>query len=156
MTRILRPEDQFHVGIVAEDYHATKDRLSELFGFEWCEEMGGPTEVSLPTGDVVIDFRCVYSRSDSTAPRLELVRRVPGTVWEPTPGSGIHHFGYWSDDVTADTAELERHGYVTEATRRGHDGALYFAYLRSGGHTGFRVELVSRAARPSMERAWAQ
>ena len=125
MTPLLRPEDQFHVGIVAEDYDATKDQLSKLFGFEWSGDMGGPTEVSLPTGDTVIDFQCTYSCSESTAPRLEIVRRVPGTLWEPTPGSGIHHFGYWSDDVAADTAELERHGYVTEATRKGPDGALF-------------------------------
>jgi hypothetical protein len=156
MTRILRPEDQFHVGIVAEDFHATKDQLSQLFGFEWSAELGGPADVSLPEGDAVIDFRCAYSRSEGAAPRLEIVRRVPGTLWEPTPGSGIHHFGYWSDDVAADTAELEGHGYVTEATRRGPDGALFFAFLRSAKQTGFRVELVSRAAKPSLERAWSQ
>lgn len=156
MPPLLKPEDQFHVGIVAEDLHATKEQLSQLFGIEWCEEMGGPIEVSLPTGDTVLDFRCAYSRSASEAPRLEIVRRIPGTLWEPTPGSGIHHFGYWSDDVAADTAALERHGYVTEATREGPDGSLFFAYLRSGGRTGFRVELVDRAAKPSMERAWTQ
>lgn len=79
----------------------------------------------------------------------------PGTLWEPTPGSGIHHLGYWSDDVAADTAELERHGYEVEATRRGLDGAPFFAFLRGGEVTGFRVELVSSAARPALERLWA-
>ncbi|MCX4763670.1 VOC family protein [Streptomyces sp. NBC_01275] len=157
MTRILRPEDHFHVGIVAEDFHASKDQLAELFGVEWGAEMGGPTEVTLPTGDVVVDFRCAYALSEGPGTRLEIVRRVPGTtLWEPTPGSGIHHFGYWSDDVDADTAALERHGYVIEATRRGPDGALFFAFLRSGEQTGFRVELVSRAAQPSLERAWSR
>ncbi|MEU6140671.1 VOC family protein [Streptomyces sp. NPDC047081] len=155
MAGTLRPADQFHVGIVAEDFEATKEQLSKLFGFEWCADMGGPTEVALPTGDAVIDFRCAYARSSSTAPRLEIVRKTPGTLWEPTPGSGIHHFGYWSDDVAADVAELERHGYVTEATREGPDGGLFFAFLRSGDTTGFRVELVSRAAQPSLERVWA-
>ncbi|MFJ5305413.1 VOC family protein [Streptomyces sp. NPDC088350] len=155
MTRILRPEDQFHVGIVAEDFDATKDQLSRLFGFEWSAEMGGPTEVSLPDGDAVIDFRCAYACSEGPAPRLEIVRRVPGTFWEPTPGSGIHHFGYWSDDVGADTAELQRHGYVTEATRKGPDGTLFFAFLRSREQTGFRVELVSRAAKSALEHAWS-
>ncbi|MEW1718191.1 VOC family protein [Streptomyces sp. NPDC093109] len=159
MTGILRPEDQFHVGIVAEDFHATKDQLSRLFGFEWCAEMGGATEVNLPAGgDTVLDFRCTYSRSsagpEDTAPRLEIIRRIPGTLWEPTAGSGIHHFGYWSDDVAGDAAELVRHGYVTEATRRGADGAPFFVFLRSAEQTGFRVELVSRAARPSLEHGW--
>ncbi|MFK0280891.1 VOC family protein [Streptomyces sp. NPDC090499] len=115
-----------------------------------------PPRSACPPGDAVIDFRCAYARSASPAPRLEIVQRVPGTLWEPTPGSGIHHFGYWSDDVAADTAELERHGYVTEATRKGPDGGLFFAFLRSGGATGFRVELVSRAAQPSLEQSWAR
>ncbi|MER6492899.1 VOC family protein [Streptomyces griseorubiginosus] len=156
MAGALRPSDQFHVGIVAEDFEATKDQLSKLFGFDWHEDMGGPTEVSLPTGDTVIDFQCAYARSSGAAPRLEIVRRVPGTLWEPTSGSGIHHLGYWSDDVAADVAELERHGYVTEATRRGPDGGLLFAFLRSEGQTAFRIELVSRAVQRSLEQVWAQ
>ncbi|WP_062988095.1 hypothetical protein [Nocardia anaemiae] len=36
-------------------------------------------------------------------------------LWEPVGETGIHHIGYWSDDVAA---ELVRHGYVTE----GHPG----------------------------------
>lgn len=148
---MLRPEDQFHVGmIVAEDFEVTKKQLSSLFGYEWCEDMSGSIEVELPTGGTVIGFGCTYS---TTSPRVEIVRRVPGTLWEPTPGSGIHHFGYWSDDVAADTAELERHGYVTEATRTGPDGAPFFAFLRS--EAGFRVELVTRNAQPSLEGVWA-
>lgn len=155
MSGILRPTDQFHVGIVAEDYEATKQRLTDLFGFEWHDDMGGATDVRLPTGDTTIDFRCTYSRMSGTGPRLEIVRQVPGTLWEPTAGSGIHHFGYWSDDVAADTAALERHGYEAEATRTGPDGRPFFAFLRSTAQTAFRIELVSRAAQPSLERAWA-
>jgi hypothetical protein len=150
---MLKTEDQFHVGIVAEDFEATRDQLSSLFGYQWCDEMGGAADVRLPGGDAVIDFGCVYS---TTSPRLELVRPVPGTLWEPTPGSGIHHIGYWSDDVAADTAELERHGYVTEATRIGPDGAPFFAFLRSTTVTGFRVELVTRKVQPSLEQAWTR
>ncbi|MFG2959042.1 VOC family protein [Streptomyces sp. NPDC048291] len=156
MTGNLRPADQFHIGIVAEDFDATKKQLSEHFGFDWSEDMGGPVDVRLADGESAVDFRCAYARSSGAGTRLEIVRKVPGTFWEPTDGSGIHHLGYWSDDVAADVAALERHGYVTEATRKGPDGALFFAFLRSAGETGFRVELVSRAAQPAMERAWAR
>ncbi|MER6953703.1 VOC family protein [Streptomyces sp. NPDC000618] len=149
---MLKPEDQFHVGIVAEDLRATTDRLSQSFGLEWHDEMGGPVEVELPTGTAVLDFRCAYSKS---TPRIEVVRPLPGTLWEPTPGSGIHHIGYWSDDVAADTADLECNGYVVEATRRGPDGTPFFAFLRAGEVTGFRVELVSSTVRPTLERLWS-
>jgi hypothetical protein len=141
----LRAEDQFHVGIVVEDFETALTGLSELFGYEWCAEIGGPTQVRLPAGDAVLDLRCAYSK---TSPRLEIVRRVPGTLWEPAAGSGIHHIGYWSDDVAADSAELERRGYLAEAAR---DDS--FAFYRSDA--GFRVELVSRKLQPAMERYWA-
>lgn len=43
----LRAEDQFHVGIVVEDFEAALAGLSALFGYQWCDELGGPTEVRL-------------------------------------------------------------------------------------------------------------
>jgi hypothetical protein len=81
----VRAEDQFHVGIVVEDFEGTLARLSSLFGYEWCGEIGGPAEVRLPTADAVLNMRCAYSK---TSPRLEIVGRIPGTLWEPAAGSG--------------------------------------------------------------------
>jgi len=146
----LRPEDQFHVCIVVEGLAAARAELSAVFGDEWCAEVGGPIQVRLPSGDAEVDLRCAYS---VTSPRLELIGRVPGTLWEPAAGSGIHHVGYWSDDVAADAAELERRGYLAEATREGSDGAPFFAFYRSPA--GFRVELLSRGGQPALEQYWA-
>lgn len=148
---MLRPADQFHVGIVVEDVAATLAELSALFGYAWCAETGGPSQVRLATGDALLELRCVYSR---TAPRLEIVHSIPGTLWEPAAGSGIHHIGYWSDDMAADCDELERHGYVSEAVRTGPDGVPFFAFYRAP--TGFRVELVTRRAQPALEQYWSE
>jgi Glyoxalase/Bleomycin resistance protein/Dioxygenase superfamily len=148
---MLRPKDQFHVGIVVDDLAAALEPLSSLFGYRWCAPTGGEVEVDLPTGAAVLEMMCTYS---TTAPRLELVRGIPGTLWEPVPGSAIHHVGYWSDDVAGDTAALQDGGYVVEATRKSPGGGLFFAFLRSP--TGPRTELVTRAAQPSLERYWAQ
>lgn len=148
---VLNPGDQFHVGLVVEDFEETLGQLSALFGYEWCDETGGPVALELPTGAAVLDMRCTFSR---TSPRLEIVRRIPGTLWEPVPGSTLHHIGYWSDDVAGDTAKLADHGYVIEATRRGADGGMFFAFLRSTN--GPRVELVTRGVQPHLEQHWAQ
>lgn len=148
---VLNPGDQFHVGLVVEDFEETLGQLSALFGYEWCDETGGPVALELPTGAAVLDMRCTFSR---TSPRLEIVRRIPGTLWEPVPGSTLHHIGYWSDDVAGDTAKLADHGYVIEATRRGADGGMFFAFLRSTD--GPRVELVTRGVQPHLEQHWAQ
>jgi len=146
----VKPADQFHIGIVVDDVASTRSTLSHVFGYEWGEEMGGPISVTLPDGDVVIDLVCMYSMS---SPRLELVRAVPGTLWQPAAGSGVHHIGYWSDDVAEDAAALERHGFGREAAGQGPDGNPYWTYHR--GATGPRVELVSRMLQPVMEQYFA-
>ncbi|WP_405854928.1 VOC family protein [Streptomyces sp. NBC_01515] len=144
----MRAEDQFHLGFVVEDFEGTLAEFSAAFGYEWCAEIGGAVPLTLPTGNAVLDISCAYSR---TVPRLEIVRRIPGTLWEPVAGGGVHHVGYWSDDVAADAAELIGQGFVTEASRSASGGAP-FAFLR--GPSGLLVELVDRVARPGLEKVW--
>lgn len=149
--RVLKAEDQFHLGIVVEDFETSLTEFTSLFGYEWSGEVRGPVPVTLPGGDTVVEMGCVFS---TTAPRLEVVRRVPGTLWEPAAGGAVHHVGYWSDDIAADAAELVRHGFVEEAKRSGADGAS-FAFLRSPV-SGYRVELVSRLAQSGLKRLWGE
>ncbi|MFD3926956.1 VOC family protein [Streptomyces sp. NPDC058614] len=145
----MKAADQFHVGLVVDDLAEASAELSAVLGYRWCEEMGAAVHVTLPTGDTVLDLRSVYS---TTTPRVELVRSIPGTLWEPTAGSGVHHLGYWSDDVAADSADLVRHGYEVEAVGTRPDGTPYWAFHRSG--TGPRVELVARELQPVLDQFW--
>jgi hypothetical protein len=146
----VRAEDQFHIGIVVEDQESALEELTRLSGYEWCDVNGGPTSVTGPTGEPTpVDLRFAYSR---TTPRLEVIRAVPGTLWEPAD-SGIHHVGYWSDDVAADSAELVRAGWPTEAVGNRPDGTPYWSFHRSP--TGPRVELVSRSVQAGLEQYWA-
>jgi hypothetical protein len=146
----VRAEDLFHVGIVVDDVEETLAALSALFGYEWGAQMGGPSSVRLASGEEILDLRCTYS---ITAPRLEIVQSVPGTLWEPVTGSGIHHVGYWSDDVAADAAALVSQGFAAEATGVLPDGAPFWAYHR--GPSGPRIELVSRAVAPMLDGSQA-
>jgi hypothetical protein len=74
--------------------------------------------------------------------------------------SGLHHVGYWVDDVPATMAGLEMHGYVLEAAGKLPDGQPYWAYLQppaeqapaGDGAAGPRLEIVSRTLQPMMER----
>ena len=136
----MRATEQFHAGIVVEDLDATLDDLSELFGYEWCPEINIQTPVLLPTGEATLDLRFTYS---ATVPRLELIQSIPGTLWVPAPMSGVHHLGYWSDDVASDGALLTARGYAVEATGVRPDGTPVWAYHRSPD--GPRIELVSHA-----------
>jgi hypothetical protein len=146
----VRAADQYHVGIVVDDLDASVAELADLFGYEWGQEFSGPAHVSLPSGDTVVDLRFVYSAS---TPRLEMIQCIPGTLWMPAAGSGVHHIGYWSDDVPADSAALESRGYTTEAVGTRPDGTAYWAYHRKAGAP--RIEVVSREIEPSLSQLWS-
>jgi hypothetical protein len=149
----MRPADLFHTGVVVEDLEAALAELTALFGYEWCDEIRVEQPVWLPTGDTTVEFHFRYSRS---TPRLEVIQQQPGTLWMPAggpTGSGIHHLGYWSDDVAADGAALERAGYEHEASGEDPDRRPVWAYYRSP--TGPRIELVSRALEPLMATMWS-
>ena len=150
MSATVRPEHHFHVGIVVDDLDAALAQLTELFGYRWCDQVAAPSPVALPGGEIVVDFRFAYSMD---APRLEVIQAVPGTLWTPVADSGVHHLGYWSDDVDGDSAVLERRGLAREAAGVQPDGSATWAYHR--GASGPRIELVSTVLRPLMERWWA-
>lgn len=146
----MNATDQFHVGIVAADPHATMAELTAIFGYQWCDPMGGTSTVTLPDGDVELEIQLWYSR---TTPRLEVIQAIPGTtVWQPTD-PGAHHLGYWADDVAGSIAQLQAHGYELEAAGSTPDKVMLWAFLRPA--SGPRVELLSRAMRPAMEAYFA-
>jgi hypothetical protein len=148
----LRPENQFHVGIVVDAFEAELVRLTELFGYEWCEELVAESHVRLHTPDGPVERtvtnRFTYSVNE---PRLEIIRPIPGTVWTPSD-SGAHHLGFWSGDVAGDSAALLARGITLEVEGIGPDGAPYWAYLR--GAQGPRIELVSSRIKPGLEQYW--
>ena len=142
--------DLFHVGIVTDDLNGTLDELTTSLGYEWCAQTRVSVPVTLPDGDTVVDLRFTYSR---TTPRLEIVQSIPGTVWTPAKDAAVHHLGYWSDDVEADAADLERRGYRAEAVGRDGDGTARWTYHRRAD--GPRIELVSRAIQAGLEHYWS-
>ena len=144
----MRAADHFHAGIVVDDVECAMADLAILFGYEWCQTQTVPLPVRFPDGDSTVDLNFTYSKM---TPRLELIATVPGTFWTPVPG--IHHFGYWSDDVAGDSASLVERGYSMEVEGIRPDGSAYLAYYRK--NNGLRVELVSRELEPGLERYWA-
>jgi hypothetical protein len=146
----VKAGDLFHLGFVTDDLDEMRDEMSELLGYEWTDEVNATTAVCLLGVDTTLDLRLVYSRS---TPRVELVRSVPGNpVWAPAGGTGVHHLGYWSDDLAADRAELEGRGFVAEALGQEPGGPALWGYFHRDG--GPRIELISRAMQEYMEQSW--
>jgi catechol 2,3-dioxygenase-like lactoylglutathione lyase family enzyme len=138
---LLRPEDQFHVGIVVHDLEAARDWLTETFGYEWGSDVQIEYTMQLPDGPLTYRQRLQYS---VTEPRLELVQSVPGTPFQPST-SGLHHFGYWCTDVKSTTSKLVQNGWTWECGGNLDDGSPAWAYHFNP--LGVRVELVSVALR---------
>ena len=126
--------------VIADDYDAMQAQLSALLGYRWGDEIHLTMPLTFASGETR-EVSCAFCYSIGDEPRLEIVRTVSGTVWQPS-SAGWHHFGYWSDDVAADAAELEKHGYAMELFGPGPDGEPLWGYYRHP--SGPRIEIVRR------------
>jgi lactoylglutathione lyase len=109
------------------------------------------TTRATPDGKLAVPMKVVFSGAD---PRLEFIQAVPGTVWTPAD-SGVHHLGYWSDDVETDLKALEASGMVAEVTSYNPDGSGTMLWAYAKGSTGPRIEMVSRAIEPGIAYWWS-
>jgi hypothetical protein len=138
----------YHVGIVVPDLAAARVDLSEQIGVAW-----GPilhldvADYRDGSGrDLVLPTTMCYSLD---APHLELIEEVPGSVWVCNEYSNLHHIGFWSDDLTADSADLTGSGCpLLLSGRAGDHVPVSFAYHRNG--LGVRIEIVDSAMREAM------
>lgn len=140
----MNAADLYHTGIVVPDFGATLAWYAAVFGYRWCEPFDGTTTVVFPDGEQEIRMHITYSMDE---PRLEIIEAVPGTMWVPAD-SGLHHLGYWSDDVDADVERLTAEGLTLDARGVFPDGTTMWAYCSTPGRP--RTELVNSAMRPGL------
>jgi hypothetical protein len=139
----------YHVGIVVPDLAAAQARLTELIGVTW-----GPVlrldAVNYRDGssqDLVLPTAMCYSVDE---PYLELIQELPGSIWVCNAHSNLHHIGFWSNDLAADSAALIGLGCPMQLCGRAADLAPNsFAY--HGIDLGVRIEIVDTAMRGPME-----
>lgn len=146
----MKPTDLYHAGIVVDDFDEALARFSATHGYRWCEPVAIDQFITTPAGEQTVPMRIVYSVDE---PRIEILQSIPGTIWTPAD-SGIHHLGYWSDDVEADVASLVATGMELEATTPLDDGSPLFAYCHGPGRT--RIELVNRVMEPMISEWFSQ
>jgi hypothetical protein len=130
----------YHVAVVVEDLADAMDELGELLGLQWGEPFTGSSHHVTGSGDVVEAApRVVLSRQGP--PYMELIERRPGTVYADL---GLHHLGFWTDDVAAESGRFSAAGCPMEASGATADGTRTgFAYHLAGND--LRLELVDIA-----------
>lgn len=140
----------FHYGIVVRDFDAALDALGAQLGLDWATTVHREFAVAQPNGLVDADFRVTYSVTGP--PHFEVIEATVGTIWSPSSAGGVHHLGYWVDDLAGASAALTAAGYTWEATYHNPDvdGPFGFTY-HTLPETGLRVELVDRARQPAFD-----
>ncbi|OYU34806.1 VOC family protein [Novosphingobium sp. PASSN1] len=108
MSSSLAQRDLYHIGIVVDDFDAACEDYARSLGLTWSPVIEVGMDVWLAgQGIKHLDFKAVYSVE---APHIEIVQAIPGTPSVPVPGRPMHHLGYWSDDLAADSQRLEALG----------------------------------------------
>jgi catechol 2,3-dioxygenase-like lactoylglutathione lyase family enzyme len=139
----------FHVGIVVPDLDLARARFTELLRLHWGRIIGHEIEVRDGEGnDLVVPNRICYS---TEPPYLELIQEVPGTPWVCNEHSNLHHIGFFSDTLAADSRELSAAACPLELAD-GHGYATPSAFTYHRDPLGIRVELVNADLREAMEQ----
>jgi hypothetical protein len=140
--------EMYHVGIVVPELDAARVRFTELLGAQWGPVVENDIEIRDGDGnDLVVPNRICYS---TQPPYLELIQEVPGTPWVCNEHSNLHHIGFFSDALGADSGGLSAAVCPLELID-GHGDAppSTFAYHRDA--LGVRIELVNAGIRSTME-----
>ena len=132
-------EPYFQVGFVVPHLEAAMEELGAGLGVE----LVGPQERELGDRGVL---RIAFARTPP--PYVELIEGPAGSLWDASSGAHLHHLGYWSEDMDADSARLEAAGMRLELD-------LGFArYHSPAGAAGARVELIDVAHRTDFVARW--
>jgi hypothetical protein len=143
----------FHVGIRVLDIEAEMRALSAAQNVEWASLQDRVMNIWTPTeGEIGVPVKITYSVQGPV--HMELMAGAPGSIWDAADGPGPHHFGYWIDDVKAETERLLACRWtLVIAADSPANGYGRFTYMRSPG--GLLVEPIAVASRPRFERWWA-
>jgi catechol 2,3-dioxygenase-like lactoylglutathione lyase family enzyme len=142
--------DHYHVGIVVTDIEEASAKLRNLLGVTWGPIMSlDAVEYRDEAGrDMELPTTMRYSTG---TPCLELILEVPGSVWVRNESSNLHHIGFWSDSMPAQSDAFSAAGCPLQLCgRAGGDAPVSFAYHRDND-LGIRVELVDGSMRDAMQ-----
>src|ERR1700716_2874518 len=104
----------WHIGIAVPDLEEGKKELGEVFGLRWrparvrkltlADAAGRPYEM---------ECHVVFSLGGPFA--VEVWQAIPGTPLDMPDAGGVHHIGYWVDDLAAEAKRLDAPGAPTSA-----------------------------------------
>jgi hypothetical protein len=141
--------EMFHVGIVVPNLDDGCARFAELLGIQWGPIIEGDIAIRDGEGnDLVVPNRICYS---TQPPYLELIQEVAGTPWVCNEHSNLHHIGFFSEALAADSADLSAAACPLELLD-GHGDAPPSTFTYHRDPLSVRVEFVNAELRTAMEQ----
>lgn len=134
----LFPGRMFHIGVIVEDLACGMAEWSEVLGVRWRPLFSGVSAIHRGGTVTMMTIPAVYSEDGPV--HLELIPLTRGTVWDVL---GLHHVGFWSDDVETDIGRLVARGASVEAQMK-RDGEVLAAYLVLAMS---RIEIIASTSR---------
>ena len=127
-----------HISYAVTDIDATIEAWSRLYGIgPWTVQENGGTDVKGRPWKIRMAFAYVGPVE------IELVQSLEGRIFQSKFidkwGEGVHHLGFFVEDVDAEVARLVEEG----ANLLIHDPGR-FAYFDAGGPGGAIFELMSK------------
>ena len=145
--------DIYHVGLRVPDIHRAKAELTASMGLQWAPPQRFDMKPWVP-GEGYKEYELNLTESVEGPVHVELSHGTPGSIWDSTFGTGLHHFGVWVDDVGGTVDALVREGWTVEmAALSPEEGYGHFAYIRSP--SGIVFEPVAAASKEKHERWWS-
>ena len=143
----------FHVGIVVPQLEDARERFGQMLGLAWGPIIDGEAPFITREGRTrIVKLRFSYSIE---APHVELIEEVPDTPWVCNEFSNLHHIGFFSGDVDAQSQQLIAAGCPFEfGARAGSSHPMTFCYNRD--ELGVRFEFVSEGRRSTIEEVYAR
>jgi hypothetical protein len=136
------PRPPSHIGLVTHVLEDAMEDLGRRFDLDWGTPRTVVNGYVTPTGHADWTIRVVNSSGPIA---IELIEGAAGSLWATTKLFELHHYAFWSRDLAADVAALERKEYQVELTVAGDGKPRGFAYLVRPGSA--RLELIERRPR---------
>ena len=137
--------DLFEIGLVVADLDAAIEEFHKALGYRFELIVDGVLPTRDELGESTPPMRMTVSREQ---PQLELLEAVPGTHLAARAGTGLHHLGYYVDDLAASSKALTALGipYVCGGFAEEVSPASWAYHAMSDGTL---IELVDRQTAPT-------
>jgi hypothetical protein len=141
----------WHIGLLVSDIDQAVVELADSLGTSFTPTATVHFERVEDPEPRSIDIRVSFSRGPG--PQLEVIEDVAGVgIYSiRSHGPGLHHLGYWEDQIDAMYRTRLEAGTVSVARVVGPDGGLMAWYGTTPQSPGVLLEFINAEARAAIE-----